>query len=123
MTGTKTQYNNNMELTGTLVVKYDIQQVSEKFKKREFVIKTDDKYPQFITLQLVNDKCGLIDTVSVGDELTAQININGRPYDKNNETRYFNSIEAWKIEAKSKTSEPQPINSPDLPVEEDELPF
>lgn len=116
-----------MELTGTLVVKYDIQQVSEKFKKREFVIKTDDKYPQFITLQLVNDKCGLIDPVSVGDELTAQININGREYtDKTGVTKYFNSIEAWKIEAKRvESSEPAHIPSPELPesIEKDELPF
>ena len=112
-----------MELTGKLVIKYDIQQISEKFKKREFVIKTDDKYPQFITLQLVNDKCGLIDPVSFGDDMTVQININGREYQKDGQTKYFNSIEAWKIEAKSKTSEPQPINSPDLPVGEDDMPF
>ena len=116
-----------MELTGKLVIKYDIQQISEKFKKREFVIKTDDKYPQFITLQLVNDKCGLIDPVSVGDDITVQININGREYQKDGQTRYFNSIEAWKIEAKrveSNTYVPQP--QPDLPVsdeEKDELPF
>jgi len=115
-----------MELTGKLVVKYDIQSISDKFKKREFVIKTEGTYPQFITLQLVNDKCGLIDPVAVGYDLTAQININGREYQKDGQTRYFNSIEAWKIESKAVTSsEPLPIVSPDLPVEDsgDNLPF
>ncbi len=115
-----------MELTGKLVVKYDIQSISEKFKKREFVIKTEDKYPQFIKMQLINDKCGLIDPVNVGDDLTAQINIGGREYVKDGITNYFNSIEAWKIESKvveSATYVPQP--QPDLPVDEDntDLPF
>jgi len=116
-----------MELTGKLVVKYDIQSISDKFKKREFVIKTEDKYPQFITLQLVNDKCGLIDPVSVGDDMTVQININGREYQKDGVTKYFNSIEAWKIESKvveSATYVPQP--QPDLPVDDSDtngLPF
>lgn len=110
-----------MELTGELVIKYDIQQISDKFKKREFVIKTEGTYPQFITLQLVNDKCGLIDPVSVGDDMTVQININGREYQKDGQTKYFNSIEAWKIEAKrveSTTYVPAP--QPDLPVSEEE---
>jgi len=116
-----------MELTGKLVIKYDIQSISDKFKKREFVIKTEDKYPQFITLQLVNDKCGLIDPVSVGDDMTVQININGREYQKDGQTKYFNSIEAWKIESKrveSATYVPEP--QPDLPVDEEgnsDLPF
>lgn len=116
-----------MELTGKLVIKYDIQQISDKFKKREFVIKTEGTYPQFIKMQLINDKCGLIDPVNVGDDLTAQINIGGREYVKDGVTNYFNSIEAWKIEAKrveSATYVPEP--QPDLPVseeEKDELPF
>jgi len=117
-----------MELTGKLVVKYDIQSVTDKFKKREFVIKTEGTYPQFIKMQLVNDKCGLIDPVNVGDDLTAQININGREYTKDGVTNYFNSIEAWKIESKAVTSsEPTSIPSPELPGEDsgdtNDLPF
>ena len=42
------------DLDGTLIIIKDTQQVSEKFKKREFVVKTDESspYPQLIPLQL-----------------------------------------------------------------------
>ena len=44
-------------ITGTLKVKSNEQQVSEKFRKREFVI-TDNssQYPQHISFQLTQDK-------------------------------------------------------------------
>jgi hypothetical protein len=89
-----------MDITGILKVKMDTQQVSEKFKKREFVI-TDNssQYPQVIAFQLTQDKCGLIDQYKVGDEIKVHFNLRGREWTSpKGEVRYFNTLEAWRIE-------------------------
>src|SRR4051812_14815180 len=94
-----------MELTGTLKVKNNEQQVSDKFKKREFVI-TDNssQYPQFIQFQLTQDRCALLDSYKEGDEIKVFFNIRGREWkNPQNEIKYFNSLEAWRLEAGSKS--------------------
>lgn len=89
-----------MEIVGTLKVKSDAKQVSEKFKIREFVltIEPNSKYPQHVSFQLSQDKCGLIDTCGIGDELRVQFNLRGREHNGQNGIKYFNTLEAWKIE-------------------------
>lgn len=89
-----------MEVTGILKVKFDTQVVSEKFKKREFVLTTDaeSQYPQFISMQVTQDKCLLLDAVNVGDELKVSINLRGREWSGPQGIKYFNTIEAWKID-------------------------
>jgi len=90
-----------METTGTLKVKNDTQKVSEKFQKRDFVLAIDETspYPQFITFQLNQDKCALIDKANVGAKLKVHFNLKGREYNNPNKgVQYFNSLEAWKIE-------------------------
>lgn len=119
-----------MELTGTLKVKSPEQQVSDKFKKREFVI-TDNssQYPQFIQFQLTQDRCSLLENYKVGDELKVQFNIRGREWtNPKGEVKYFNSLEAWRIEAvsASKSSASESFESAPLPTLEsqtDDLPF
>lgn len=88
-------------ITGTLKVKFPEQQVSERFRKRDIVI-TDNssQYPQHITFQLTQDKCSLIDAYNPGDEIRVFFNLRGREWNdpKTNQMKYFNTIEAWKIE-------------------------
>jgi hypothetical protein len=89
-----------MDITGILKVKMDAMQVSEKFKKREFVL-TDNssQYPQHISFQLTQDKCGLLDQYKVGDELKVHFNLRGREWTSpKGEVKYFNTLEAWRIE-------------------------
>jgi len=46
---------------GTVVNVTPLQTISDKFRKQDFTIKTfDEKYPQFLTFQVVNDKCDLV---------------------------------------------------------------
>lgn len=116
-----------MEITGTLKMKTDTQQVSEKFKKRDFVL-TDNssQYPQHISLQLTQDKCDLMDKFKVGDELKASINLKGREWtNPKGEVKYFNTIEAWRIEKLGTTSSEQKTSQlQSTSVEEDsDLPF
>lgn len=88
--------------------------VSEKFSKREFVITTDanTSYPQYISLQLTQDKCGLLDQFQVGDEMKVSFNLRGREWNGPEGVRYFNSLEAWRLERMNS----QPASSPSAPA-------
>lgn len=111
------------DLTGTLFEIQDEQQVSEKFKKREFVCEVPDgSYTQYIKLQLTQDKCSLLDQFKVGDPVKVAFNLQGKPFTKNGTTLYFTNLSAWKIEAagSANAGTPQPkdeadLDSPDLP--------
>ena len=95
-----------MDITGILKVKSEAQQVSEKFKKREFVL-TDNssQYPQHIAFQLTQDKCNLIDQYSVGSEIKVHFNLRGREWTSpQGEVKYFNTLEAWRLEGSANTN-------------------
>lgn len=92
------------QIKGTLAVKGETQHVSDKFAKRTFVLITDaeTKFPQKVELQLVQDKCNLLDNINIGDIVIADYNIRGREWlSPKGETKYFVTIEAWKLIAES----------------------
>ena len=118
-----------MEITGVIKVKNEAVKVSEKFTKREFVI-TDNstQYPQHIVMQLTQDRCALIDKYNVGDEIKVHFNLRGREWtNPQGEVKYFNSIEAWKIEGvkwgEVIDSKPESGQVPAKPSNGDDLPF
>lgn len=87
-----------MTIKGKIKVINQTEQVSEKFSKREFVVTTDDMYPQDILIQFTQDKCRLLDLFKVDDNVEVAYNLKGKEYtDKNGKVRYFTSIEGWKI--------------------------
>lgn len=90
----------NNEVKGILHVKGQIQQRSEKFSTRSFTIKTnEDKYEQFITFELLNDRTDIIDPFGVGEEITVSFNLKGREWTSpQGEVKYFNTLEAWKVQ-------------------------
>ena len=88
------------DVTGRLHEIFDEQQVSEKFRKREFVLEVQDgQYPEHIKFQMVQDKTSLIDPFKMGDEVKVTFNLRGRGFNKNGQMLYFTNLEAWKIEA------------------------
>ncbi|AIZ64085.1 hypothetical protein PK28_10950 [Hymenobacter sp. DG25B] len=90
------------DATGRLHEIFDEQQVSEKFRKREFVLEViDGQYPEHIKFQLVQDKTALIDQYKVGDEVKVTFNLRGRGFNKNGQMLYFTNLEAWKLEPAS----------------------
>lgn len=93
----------SFEVNGILKIKSETQMVSEKFSKREFVVTTDanTQYPQYISFQLTQDKCGLLDQYNVGDEIKVSFNLRGREWNGPQGVRYFNSLEAWRLERAS----------------------
>lgn len=89
-----------MEVIGTLKVKFDTQKVSDRFQKREFVLTTEANtpYPQHVSFQVTQDKCTLLDQFREGDELKIQFNLRGREWNGPQGVKYFNTLEAWRIE-------------------------
>lgn len=88
------------KISGTLKVKNDTVQISEKFSKREFVL-TDNAsmYPQDIMFQLTQDKCALLDAFQPNEQLEVSFNLRGREWTSpQGEVKYFNTLEAWRIE-------------------------
>ena len=69
------------------------------FRKREVVITTEEQYPQFLNIEFIQDKCQLLDNFQVGQEVKIGINLRGREWvSPQGETKYFNSIQGWRIE-------------------------
>lgn len=88
------------EATGILIVDKGTQQVSEKFRKREFVVEIQDgQYPQVVKFELAQDKCDLLNGFQLQTPVTVSFDLRGRAYDKNGETLYFTTLSAWKITA------------------------
>jgi hypothetical protein len=89
-----------MEVTGTLKAKFDTQKVSDRFQKREFVLTTEANtpYPQHVSFQVTQDKCILLDQYNEGDEIKIQFNLRGREWNGPQGIKYFNTLEAWRIE-------------------------
>jgi hypothetical protein len=96
-----------MQVAGKIVAIMPTQVVSEKFSKREFVIETPDQYPQQILFQLTQDKCSVLDSLKIGQEVDVHLNIRGRSWQNpQGETKYFNTLEAWKIDVLGATAQP-----------------
>ena len=111
-----------MEVKGNIKVINDTQVISDKFSKREFVVTTNDTYPQDILIQLTPDKCGLLDIFKVGQNVEVSINLRGREWTSpKGEVKYFNTIEGWKISGEQNTQQTPVNNSPSQ--ENNDLPF
>ena len=111
-----------MQLTGVIKVIKPIQQVSATFSKREFVIETQEQYPQTISLELHGDRVDIIDSFAEGQEVECHINLKGREWvNPQGETKYFNTIVCWKIQLPNSQSAPQsqqqrsPSTAPTIP--------
>jgi single-strand DNA-binding protein len=104
---------------GRVKVIMDEQVISDKFRKKEFVIETIGDYPQEIMFQTANDKCSILDSVSVGEIVDVHYNLRGRMWkNPQGENKYFNSCDAWKVE---KVISDTPIEMVEAPS--DDLPF
>jgi single-strand DNA-binding protein len=124
------------EATGTVKVISDLQTFDSGFTKREFVITTQEQYPQDIKFELVKDRTSLVDSYKLGDKVKVSFNIRGNEFNG----KYYVNLGAWKIENDAPVSMPPPMdpipgmqaassststkNTPPPPLpEDDDLPF
>jgi translation initiation factor IF-3 len=118
--------NKIMEVSGKVKVINAAQQVSATFRKRELVVTTEEQYPQHIMIEFTQDKCDLLNNYNPGDAVKVSINLRGREWvNPQGETKYFNSIQGWRIEKLASGADmPQQMPATDFKEEEhDDLPF
>lgn len=93
---------------------------SNGFTKREFVIKLTGEgenttYPNHVALELIKDKCAIMDSYTIGDEIKAHFNLSGRLWSGGGKPeKCFTSLQAWKVDAVGAgtgTSEQAPFSS------------
>ena len=90
-----------MEVQGRIKMVGETQTFgSNGFRKREVVVTTEEQYPQHIMVEFVQDKCDLLNSYKEGQQVKININLRGREWvNPQGETKYFNSIQGWRIEA------------------------
>ena len=122
----------DLKVTGKLIVKGDIQQVSERFKKREFVLEIYDEingntYTNYAKFQLTQAKCELLDRHNEGDTVEVSFNIKGNKWEKDGRVNFITNLEAWKVWGVSQgqsapSGDSNNWNNPE-PQTADDLPF
>jgi hypothetical protein len=92
-----------MEVAGKIKVLSDTQTFGNNgFRKREVVVTTDEQYPQMLMVEFIQDKCDLLNSFKVGDDVKININLRGREWiNPEGVAKYFNSIQGWRIEKMS----------------------
>lgn len=110
---------------------------SNGFRKREVVVTTEEQYPQHILVEFTQDKCDLLNNYRVGEPVKISINLRGREWvNPQGETKYFNSIQGWRIEKLQAETSGYSNQTPPMPAsdafepapnfneeEHDDLPF
>jgi hypothetical protein len=118
------------EITGKVIDIAPVNQVSDKFKKREFVIEKKEAggsgvFIDYIKFQLVQDKCDLINESFLNEEIKIWFNLKGNKWERDGKVNYFTNLDAWKIERISSQGREQNVPSgrtmEDIPPEIDDL--
>jgi len=105
---------------GILHVIGETQQLTDKFKKREFVIYVEGGYREkYVKFSLVQDDYSKIDMFSEGDTIEVSYELDGRRWNnpQTGEDQYFNDVKALHINL-MEDQVPQ-----DMSGEGDDLPF
>lgn len=114
-----------MNLTGIVKQVGKTQVLSDKFSKRELILKTEYNtlYPQYLVIQFTNKNVTKLDSINVGELVNVSINLRGREWNGPEGVKYFNTIEGWSI-SKGEEVTQQPAAQSESGVENnDDLPF
>lgn len=98
-----------MKVIGKLLEIKPTQQVSDSFKKRSFVLEYTEnpQYPEYVSFELIQDRCSLLDGYQLNQEVEVSFNLKGRKWvNPEGETKYFNSLQAWRIQPAEQSSQP-----------------
>ncbi len=109
----------NLQISGVIQQIFDTHVVSEKFKKREFILEAGTpEYPEYIKMEFTQDKTGILDNYRINDPVEVSFNLKGRKWtDPQGVDKWFNTIQAWRISSAGETA-----GTNGVPVEDD-MPF
>jgi single-strand DNA-binding protein len=101
--------SNKLSLKGKIKAIFDTQTFSSGFSKREFVITTEEQYPQDVKFEVVKDKVSLLDRFVEGEAVEVSFNARGNEWGGN----FYVSLQAWKIDPYA--AAPAPDSGEDRP--------
>lgn len=123
------------EMKGTLVKIMDRQDFPSGFYKRDFVVRSEEQYPQDVKFTLTKERVEMLDAFQEGQSVQVGFDIRGREYNGN----YYVDLNAWKMspadgapsqaaprDAQAPTSMPDVKPMPAQPMggdDESDLPF
>lgn len=90
------------EISGTIKEIMDLQTFASGFTKREFVLTTQEQYPQQIKFEMVKEKADILGSMNAGDQVKVSFNVRGNEY----QNRYYVNLQAWKIERMAESANP-----------------
>ena len=98
-----------MEIKGIIKTISETVQISDRFRKREFVVEYSNNpdYPQPLQFEMVQDRCELLDSFQEGQEVEVHFDLRGREWtNPQGQVKYFNSLQAWKLVAEQDETKP-----------------
>ena len=112
------------ELTGTVKKIMDLMTFNSGFTKREFVVTTEDKFPQDIKISCLKEKTDLLNNLSEGERVKVHFDIRGNEYKE----RFYVDLVTWKIEQLDGSDAgdappPAQLNEEYAPAEDEDFPF
>lgn len=112
-----------LKLQGKIKVIGEQQTFDSGFRKLEFVITTNDQYPQDVKFEIINDKIDdFVKYNKVGKDVEVSFNVRGNEYKE----KYYVNLQAWRVFGVENTeSAPPPFEPVETTQEKenDDLPF
>ncbi len=99
------------QIEGTLHAVFPVQQLAPTFRRREFVLETqqtngDRTYTDYIKMQMTQERCPVLDRYQLGQPVKVSFNIKGRKVERNGQWVYYTTLDAWLVTT-ADGSEPQ----------------
>ncbi len=117
-----------LKIAGHVVELLDLQSGEGRngpWRKQDFILETDGNYPKKVCITQWGDDIDKF-AISVGDSVTANIDIQSREY----QGRWYTDVKAWRIEKGREEGQsagpppgPPPDDFPDAPEGDEDLPF
>lgn len=115
--------NTSYEAEGEITHIGEVEVISDKFKKREFIMQVSwGDWPNFMKFQFVQKAVTKLNNFEIGDKVVVTFNIKGN-LNKNDSTICYTNLSAWKIdEVRERGASNNTGNNID-PWLEDDVPF
>ena len=112
------------QVSGGIIQIYPAQTFGT-FTKREFVVKTEDEYPQSLKFEFYNEKCEVLDAFNLNDRVTVKFRIRGSA--TKDGQRYFVNLSAWQLDRLATGAVAPADDEPPMPEapggDDTEMPF
>jgi single-strand DNA-binding protein len=95
------------EMKGTLVKLMDRQDFPSGFFKRDFVVRSEEQYPQDVKFTLTKERVELLNAFQEGQTVQVSFDVRGREYNGN----YYVDLNAWRLSAAEGAAAPSPAAS------------